>query len=73
MKAMREKQYSAPGEDGVHLGYLPIACDEVQNRVNDIERNMHDKRSNERNESAKILINVPLFEKGHRSSVNIQK
>ena len=70
VKAMKEMKDSAPGEDGVRLGYIQNACEEVRERVIEIVRMMFDKRANEWDERAKSGIIVPLFKKGDRKCVN---
>ena len=70
VKAMKEMKDSAPGEDGVRMKYIRLACSEVREEVIEIVRMMFEKRANEWDESAKSGIIVPLFKKGDRKCVN---
>ena len=70
MKAMKEMRESAPGEDGVRVGFIRNACEEVKGRVIDIVKWMFDERADRWDESVRVGIMVPLHKKGDRSDRN---
>ena len=72
MKAMKEMQESAPGEDGVRIGYIGNACEEKFGVVEMVQR-MYECRADRWEESVKVGITVPLSKKGDRNNRNNYK
>lgn len=72
-RAMNEMKESAPGEDGVRIGYIRLACEEVKERVIEMVREMFDKRADRWDESLKVGLMVPLHKKGDRNDRNNYK
>ena len=66
MKAMKDMRESAPGEDGVRIGYIKNACDEMKEAVIELVRKMFASRASEWSEVLKSAVIVPLFKKGDR-------
>ena len=52
-EAMKETRESAPGLDGVRIGYIRIACEGIQGRVIEIVQKMFEVRANEWDELVK--------------------
>ena len=63
MKVMKE---SAPGEDGVRIGYIRHACEEMKERVIAMVQKMFVTRAHEWSEKLKGGVIVPLYKKGDR-------
>lgn len=70
MDAMKEMRESAPGKDGVRIGYIRNACEEVKGKVIEIVRKMFECRADKWEESAKVGLMVPLHKKGDRNDRN---
>ena len=69
-KAMKETRESAPGLEGVRIGYIRKACEGTQGRVIEIVQRMFEVRANEWDELMKVGAMVPLHKKGARDQVN---
>jgi len=65
--AMKEMKESAPGEDGVRIGYIRYACEEMKERVIRMVQMMFETRADRWEESVKVGIMVPLYKKGDRN------
>ena len=70
MQAMSDIRESAPGEDGVRIGYIMNACDVVIDRVIEIVQMMFEERADRWDESLKVGVMVPLHKKGDRNDRN---
>ena len=70
MRAMKEMKESAPGEDGVRVGYILKACREVKEVVIEIVRWMFEVRADRWEAKVKTGVIVPLFKKGDRNERN---
>ena len=70
MKAMKEMRESAPEEDGVRIGYIKNACEEVKVVVIEMVQKMFECRADRWEESVKVGIVVPLFKRGDRNDRN---
>ena len=69
-EAMKETRESAPGLDGVRIGYIRKACEGIQCRVIEIVQKMFEVRANEWDELVKVGAMVPLHKKGARDQAN---
>ena len=69
-EAMKETRESAPGLDGVRIGYIRKACEGIQGRVIEIVQRMFEMRANEWDELVKVGAMVPLHKKGARDQAN---
>ena len=69
-EAMKETRGSALGLDGVRIGYIRKACEDIQGRVIEIVQRMFEVRANEWDELVKVGTMVPLLKKGARDQVN---
>ena len=69
-EAIKEMRDSAPGEDGVRIGYIRAACREVKEKVVEMVRFMFRNRADRWEEGLKGGIIVPLFKKGNRQEVS---
>ena len=70
MTAIKEIRESAPGEDGVRISYIKLACDEMKAVIVELVQLMFQKRAHEWSEGLKTGIIVPLFKKGDRNDAN---
>ena len=66
VNAMDEMKESAPGEDGVRIGYIRYACEEMKEEVIRMVQKMFVTRANEWSETLKAGVIVPLYKKGDR-------
>ena len=66
-EAMKEMKESAPGEDGVRIGYIRNACEDVRTRVVEMVQYMWGNRANKWEKSLKEGTVVALFKKGDRN------
>ena len=62
-EAMKETRESAPGLDGVRIGYIRKACKGIQGRIKIVQR-MFKVRVNEWDELVKVRVMHPLHKKG---------
>ena len=69
-KAMKETRESAPGLDGVRIGYIRKACEGIEGRVIEIVQRMFEVRANEWDELVKVGAMVPLHKKGASDQAN---
>ena len=65
-EAMKETRESAPGLDGVRIGYIRKACEGIQGRVIEIVQRMFEVRANELAELVKVRAMVPLHKSTRR-------
>jgi hypothetical protein len=70
VKAMNDMHESAPGEDGVRIGFIREACAEVRERVIEVVQSMFECRADRWDESLKVGVMVPLHKKGDRNDRN---
>ena len=70
VEVMNEMRESAPGEDGVRIGYIRKACQEIKDRVIEIVQEMFEVRADRWDERAKVGVMVPLHKKGDRNDRN---
>ena len=61
---MKETNESAPGLDGLRIGYIRKACEGIQGRVIEIVQRMFEVRANEWDELVKVGAMVPPAQKG---------
>ena len=65
--AMKEMKWeSAPGEDGIRIYYLKVACEEMKEALIDMVQFMFEERVHEWDEWLKSGVMCPLFKKGER-------
>ena len=69
-EAMKETRESAPGLDGVRIGYIRKACEGIQGRVIEIVQRMFEVRANEWDELVKVGAMVSFHKKGARDQGN---
>ena len=70
MRAIKETKDSAPGKDGVRVGYIREATPEVRQEVVKMVAFMFENRAHKWEEELKIGQMVPLFKKGDRNDTN---
>ena len=68
--AIREIRESAPGKDGVRIGYIRYASEVVRNRVVVLVQRMFEEGPRGWEESLRKGVMVPLFKKGDRNDRN---
>ena len=59
---------SAPGRDGVRMGYINLATQEVMTEVRKMVKYMFEKRAHKWEQELKVGQIVPLFKKGDRNT-----
>ena len=69
-EAMKEMKESAPGEEGVRIGYIRFACEEMKARIIRIVQEMFEHDAGRWDDSLKVGIMIPLFKKGDRNDKN---
>ena len=69
-KEMAKMRDSAPGEDGIRLGYIKKASKEIQDAVVLNVKNMWNTSANTWEEPLKVGAIIPLFKKGGKSDPN---
>ena len=67
LEAIKEIRESAPGEDEVRIGYIKMACEEIEEKVIILVQEMFKARANKWDDLLKVGIIVPLFKKGDRN------
>ena len=70
VEAMGEVRESAPGIDGVRIGYIMEAEESVKERCVELVRKMFEEEAEQWDESLKVGGMVPLFKKGDREDRN---
>ena len=68
--AIKEIRESAPGKDGVRIGYIRNASEEVRGRVIRLVQRMFEEGPGSWEESLRKGVMVPLFKKGDRNDRN---
>ena len=68
--AIKEIRESAPGKDGVRIGYIRYASEEVKVRVISLVQRMFEEGPGGWEESLRKGVMVPLFKKGDRNDRN---
>ena len=68
--AIKEIRDSAPGKDGVRIGYIRYASEEVKGRVIRLVQRMFEEGPGGWEESLRKGVMVPLFKKGDRNDRN---
>lgn len=69
-EAMKEMRESAPGEDGIRIGFVREACEEVREAVCSMVQRMFEVRADGWDWLLKVGLMVPLFKKGDRNDRN---
>ena len=69
-KAIKEIRESSPGEEGVRIGYIRHACEEMQGLIIELVQLMFDERADKWSDALKTGVIVPLFKKGNRNDPN---
>ena len=70
LKEMKNVKDSSPGDDGVRMGYINAACEEVRQSIISLVQTMFTSRANGWEESLKVGIMVPIHKKGDRNDTN---
>ena len=70
MKEMAKMKDSAPGEDGIRLGFIKKASKEIQDVVIQKVKDMWNTSATLREEPLKVGVIIPLFKKGDKSDPN---
>ena len=68
--AIKEIRESAPGKDGVRIGYIRYASEEVKGRVIRLVQRMFEEGPGGWEDSLRKGVMVPLFKKGDRNDRN---